>query len=127
MARERKRVGRGARGSALIKFLHPTKTVRAKWVNAWSVDRVEELSVLRREVKRVGRRDQTVIVCKHRRLNDEVYLVERYLTITVEGLPSGLFDVEEAVEAVGVVDEDVIVDPVDDNSPVVNEKKMKRM
>ena len=87
MVRNQKlKAGIGAKCSTLIKFLHPSKLITDTLINTPSSKRLKDLVAVRREVKRVNRREQECIVFHHDTFpNQEIYCVEKFCKVEEEG------------------------------------------
>ena len=101
MAVGKKRNGVGAICSVANKYLHPAKTVKDKYPNTTAHSRVTNLLVIRREVKKVRRKDQLCIVFRHPDFdnNIELHTVERWCKVETEGAVEHFFEpVQEVVQ-----------------------------
>ena len=86
------RLGVGAYCSVYTKFMHSKPTISAKYPNYTSNDRMTELNCIKREVRKVNRRDQMCAVFTHKDFDDvKFYCVLRYVVVTKEGPESELF------------------------------------
>ena len=106
-----KRNGKGAVCSVITRLLHPRKAVTDKYPNAGHNSKVENLIALRKEIKKVNRRDQECVILRHSDFPGvELHAVARYCKVITEGPISEIF-----VEA-GVPEEEAIDDapPVDE-------------
>ena len=79
MARRRKkRNGVGAKCSVFLKRLHQKKTANDRYPNETAQQRVSDLLVIKRDVRKVTRRDQEITVFRHVDFeNIELYAVNR--------------------------------------------------
>lgn len=86
MTKQKLALGKGARVSVLLKFLHPSADVRTNFPHRHPQDRLENAEVLRIEKKRITRKDQQAVVMRHQSFGDkEVYAVVRFCRVTSEG------------------------------------------
>ena len=75
--------GIGAVASVCKRFLHPSKTVSEKYPNMRPDERLEGCLELRKEVKKVMRREQMCIILRHDDFpNIELHAVERWVKVT---------------------------------------------
>ena len=87
------RRGKDAVVSILLKFIHPSEHIRAKFPNQVNGQRLDGCCVLRREVKNIRKTDQLSLVVTHEAFPGvELYCVERYAKVTREGPPDYFFD-----------------------------------
>jgi hypothetical protein len=96
MAPRKMTMGKIAVISALISKLHPSEHIRAKWPYGLKSFRLENLGVLRQEMKKINRRDQMAIIMKHHDFqvdgkNIELYATQQFCTIKKEGHPDFFF------------------------------------
>lgn len=106
MARStKKRLGKDAKVSIIVRYLHPSRLISTTMPNVASNQRIEDCIVIRMAVKKVNRRDQLVIVMKHDnfKTNDgapeEIYSVSRWCKVQEEGPSEYYFDNEDNGEA----------------------------
>ena len=91
-----KRLGKDAKVSVMTKYLYPSRTINEVLQNYESNHRLNNCIVVRMEEKKVNRRNQLVMVLKHKdfKTNDgepeEIYAVTRWCKVEEEG-PSDLF------------------------------------
>lgn len=96
MTKRKLALGKGARVSVLLKFLHPSADVRTNFPHRHPQDRLENAEVLRIEKKRITRKDQQAVVMRHQSFGDkEVYAVVRFCRVTSEGLDTFFPQAEE--------------------------------
>lgn len=96
MAPTKMTMGKGAVVSVLSSRLHPSQHVRTMWLNPEKNHRVENLVVLRQELKKINRRDQMTFVMKHEAFKVdgeyiELYASKRFCIIKSEGDPDFFF------------------------------------
>ena len=92
------KAGIGAKCSALIKFLHPSKLVTDTLLNTQSNARLSDLVAIRKESRRVSRRDQTCVVFRHDSFpNKELYCVEKFCKVLEGGDPVDYFGTAETL------------------------------
>jgi hypothetical protein len=86
-------LGIGAECKVLVKFLHPRKLINDLVIsNPTSNQRLERLLVIRQERKTVDRKEQLCVVFRHHSCEGkELYLVDTYALITLEGAPEHFF------------------------------------
>ena len=78
--------GKDHRASVLMRMLHPSKLIRDKFPNASSNDRLDNLKILRRDVKKINRVNHLAIVMIHEDFpEEELYCTERFIRIIEEG------------------------------------------
>ena len=100
MPRKKKAMGAGAVVKVLLRYIHPSAEIRAKYANPEKGDRLCGCKVLKKDQKVVNRREQAVIVFYHKEFPlVELYAVTRYVSVEEEGPPEDFFgDDETAVE-----------------------------
>ena len=87
------RNGVGARCSVLVRYLHPSNKVAERFPNAIASDRINDLTVLRREEKsRNGRTYQGIVFATPSIPNEEVWCAQRYCRVLDQGPPDDFFD-----------------------------------
>lgn len=97
MARKKKTMGTGALISVLANRVHPSKYIREKHRNIRNGMRLIDCWVIRREVKKISRKDQEAIVFSHNDYVDddgtliELHAVIRFCKILQEGPPAQFF------------------------------------
>lgn len=85
-SRDKKKNGAGATWRAITRFLHPRKDVTDKYPNVSNISKTENLIALRKEKKRVNKREQDCIVFWHPDFAEQdLYVVERYCRVINEG------------------------------------------
>ena len=87
----KKKIGVGATCSALTRFIHPRKDVCEKYPNVPSTNKTEGLIVLRKEIKKVNRREQECVVVRHEDFAIELHVVRRFCGVITEGPVSEFF------------------------------------
>jgi len=93
MSREKKTVGIGAVASVLLRMLHPSAAIRERYNNVDHGTRLEGLLVIRREKRIVNNRNQMTIVMRHDNFAGlELYCVERFVRVEMEGAPEHFFN-----------------------------------
>ena len=106
------RNGVGAVARVKKKYLHPAKDISDRFVNQDHNEELDGLLVLRKEQKRVKRREQSCVVFRHEDFDNEIYCVDRWCKVVTEGPEESLFD--------GRVDEEAPVVPVVHDEPGVS-------
>ena len=92
MPNHRRQLGKGAIVSALLSYLHPSKHIRDKYPNVTKGQRLEDLKVLRKEVKTVRRKEVMCIVMSHKHFEGlELYCIERWCKVITERPPDYFF------------------------------------
>ena len=94
MARTKKklRCGKGAVCSVITRMLHPRKDVTEKYPNATHNSKVDKLTALRKELKKVNRKEQVVIVFRHGDFAEvELHCNARFCHVDTEGPVSEIF------------------------------------
>ena len=95
MPRKKKRIGYGAVVKVLLRYIHPSAEIRAKYVNPNKGDRLCGCVVTEKGVRVVNRKEQDVIIFVNDEFPDiELYAVSRYISIEEEGPPSEFFSDE---------------------------------
>jgi Transposase IS4 len=89
-------MGKGAVVSVLSSRLHPSKLIRDRWPNPEKSHRVENLVVLRQELKKINREDQLALILTHEAFKDggeyiELYASHRWCVLQCEGDPDFFF------------------------------------
>ena len=93
MVKQKKHLGKGAVVSSLLCYLHPSQHIRDKFINIGKGQRLNELKVLRKEVKTIRRKEVMCIVMQHNDFKGiELYCIERWCRIVTEGPPDYFFD-----------------------------------
>lgn len=93
------RNGVGAVCRVKMKYLHPAKRVDDQYPNREDSGELDGLLVLRKDTKRVKKKDQGVVVMRHEDFpNEELYCVERWCKVITEGPEASLFDLPVAVD-----------------------------
>ena len=86
-------MGVGAVCQASVKFMHPSKLMRDKFINITSQLKIDGLLALRQELKLVNRKHQMCVVFRHDYWpNKEVHCCKRWAIVLNEGDPSKYFD-----------------------------------
>ena len=103
--RPKKRLGKGAKVSILIKYLHPSRLVSSTFPNVPSNHRIDNCTVIGRDAKTVNRKkDRPVIIIQHKSFkstdgeDEEVYALPRWFKITEEGPSEHLFGASSSTE-----------------------------
>eukprot|EP00980_Cylindrotheca_fusiformis_P024084 scaffold11524_cov91-Cylindrotheca_fusiformis.AAC.3 len=92
------RLGVGASMTCLVRYIHPSRHIRERYVNPERGQRLENLVAIREETKLVNRREQQVIVMTHTDFPGiELYAVKRFCKVTAEGPEDQLFDIPAAI------------------------------
>ena len=91
-------VGVGAECTVLSKFLHPSKKIDEVLVNRTAHHRLSQLIAIRKEAKRVNRRDQICIVFRHESFSHEIYCCQRYCKVLKEGAEVDIFSLDNTLE-----------------------------
>ena len=97
MAPKTLNMGKGATVSALCRVLYPSEFIRNKYPNLEKGQRLSGLIILRRELKRIRRKDVMAIVMKHEDFKDgeenrELYCLQRWVKVEKEGKKDFFFD-----------------------------------
>ena len=101
MPRKKKSMGVGANVKVLLRFIHPSAEIRAKYVNPSKGERLCDCLVVKKGKKVVNRKEQAVIFFRHDEFpNIDLYAVTRYISIVEEGPSTDYFNDEETDEAV---------------------------
>ena len=88
----RYRQGKDATVSVVLRFIHPSASVRRVYPNRGHNDRLENCTVLRQEERTINRKRQRAIVMTHESFpEEELYVVEKYAKVTQEGPPEFFF------------------------------------
>ena len=92
MPSSKKTMTAGTVVSIQIRYLHPSLHIKNKYPNPQNGQKLENCTVLRQEVKRINRRDQTAVVVTHEDFKDgddfiELHAVPRWFKVTKEGPP----------------------------------------
>jgi hypothetical protein len=106
----RLRRGVGAIGSVLLKYVKPSARVRELCPNLENGARIENCVVLRKEMKKITRKEQeAVIFCCEALFGEvELYTVVRWFVVTQEGPINGLFVQAPATSPQGAPEEEEI-------------------
>ena len=134
MARARKkklRLGVGATCSVFLKYMHSKPVIAGKYPNFIATDRINDLNVIKREVRKVNRKDQMCIIFTYRDFDDvKIYYTQRFAVVTKEETESEFFteDVPEAntiaTEQRDAVEEEIEVPRTDNNlQDTINEMR----
>ena len=95
-----KQCGVGAVVWAYTKYIHPFREVRSFYPNMTDKCKMIDLLVIGREVRRVQKKDQLVVLFRHDHFpNMTIYSVKRWIHITKEGDPAHFFDVNAVTSA----------------------------
>jgi hypothetical protein len=113
MAPAKMTMGKGAIVSVLSSRLHPSAHIRNKWPNAEKNHRLENLVVLRQEMKKINRRDIMCIIMKHEDFQDdgeniELYASQHYCVLKSEGDPDYFFTSAPAARNVVAEEEESV-------------------
>ena len=88
----KKELGVGAVCRVLVKYLHPSEKMRAKFPNRIDQLRLGELVAIRQELKTVNRSEQMCVVMRHDFWPDEeIYCVKRWVKVVEEGHHNDFF------------------------------------
>ena len=101
MPRRRKQMCMGATVKVIKRFIHPSELIREKYENPKKGEKFEDCLVICRGEKLVRRKQQQCIIIRHSSFeNVELYAVERYCSITMEGPESEFFtdEIDELIE-----------------------------
>jgi hypothetical protein len=114
MPKKKKAMGKGAVVSCLARYLHPSQTIDASFVNYHQKRRIFNLIVIDQVIEKVKKRQQECIVVQSDEVMDgdvhiRLHAVKRHFTVEIEGNPDEAFD--------PVVDEEV-EPPGDNNQPL---------
>ena len=89
----KKKMGVGAVCQASVKFMHPSKLMRDKFINITAQLKIDGLLALRQELKLVSRKHQMCVVFRHDYWpNKEVHCCKRWATALNERDASKYFD-----------------------------------
>ena len=98
MSADKKTLGVGAVVSVLSRMLHPSAAIRERYTNPQPRHILENLLVIRKEVRKINRRDQMAIVMRHDEFPGiELYCIEKFVHITTSGPPEHYFTDTAAV------------------------------
>ena len=90
----KKKIGVGAVCRTYVRFMHPSKLMRDKFVNIGAQLKISDLVSVKQEVKKVNRKDQMCVIFRHDNWpNKEIYCCKRWVTVLQEGNPAHFFDV----------------------------------
>ena len=98
MAPWRKRHGKGAEVSCLIKFLYPSELISKAYPNPLNQHQLENCITLCQDVKKIKRKEQLSLIVTHNDFKDdngellELYAVKRHFKVENEGDPDYFFD-----------------------------------
>ena len=82
----------GARCSVLLKYMHPAKVIGEKFPQFVNGRKLENLLVIRQELKTVRRKEQVSVVFCHGDFEGiELHCAKRWVHVTQEGHPDQLF------------------------------------
>ena len=82
---KKKELGIRAVCDVLKRFLHPRAKVCERYPNTTSQERLGDLLVIRREIKKVNKQEKRCIVFRHSDFeNVEIYCAERYARVLTE-------------------------------------------
>ena len=96
----KKRLGTGAQCEALIRMLHPAKTISEVLINRAGNERLTGLIAIGREMKRVNRREQICVTFRHDSFpNETLYCAVRFCKVVTEGDPVNFFLDDDAPTA----------------------------
>ena len=72
--------------------MHSKPVIAAKYPNIIATDRIVDLLVLKREVRKVNRKDQMCVIFRHEDFEStKIYCVQRFCVVTKEGPASEFF------------------------------------
>ena len=86
------RWGKDAVALILMKFIHPSTLVGARFPNAQSTTRLDDCRLVRLQEKIINRKPQIAVVFRHVEFREEMYVAQRYATVTAEGPEHLLFE-----------------------------------
>ena len=93
---QRLRLGVGAKCCTMLKYLHPAKLIDEKYPNRTAKSKLDDLLVIRQEIKKVNKKEQRCIVFRHGLFDGvELYCVQRWAKVLTEGAIEHLFDSSE--------------------------------
>jgi hypothetical protein len=108
MARKNKlKLGKDAVVSVLAKYIHPSEHIRRVHRNAVATLRIENLTVLRQDKRRINRKEKDVVVFVSEAYRTsvtevpELYAVVRYVSVITEGPREHFFDQTTEAGAAG--------------------------
>ena len=116
--KNKKRFGKGAKVTCLVKYLHPSRLVSSTLPNSTANSRLEECIVVGRDSKVVNRKEKAVIIVNHDDFKtadgepEELYALPRWFKILEAGPSKDYFDETRSTNAAdptdsGNADEDV--------------------
>ena len=112
--KKKKSIGIGAVCEVLKRFLHPRPVLSQKYPNAAQQDRLQDLLVIKKEVRKVNKVDRVCIVFRHNDFEgQELYCAERYSSVITEGAEADFFVDDSVVEA-EVVEAEVVVEEAEE-------------
>ena len=90
-----------------MRFIHPSELIRREFPARVHNDRLDGCVVVWHEEKTIRRKRQRAVVFTHDRYpNEELYVVEKYCKVTLEGTEQEFFDNDTNVEANGGANRD---------------------
>ena len=89
---KKNQLGVGAKCSVLIKYLHPSPRLAARFQNTGPADRLHDLLVTRKGKQTINHVKKAVILFRHDEFpNAELYCCPKFAKVAVEGPPSQIF------------------------------------
>jgi len=119
MSTKKMTMGKGAVVSVLSSRLHPSLLIRDRWPNPQKNHRVENLVIIRQEVKKVNRRDAMTLVMTHEDFKvdgeyTELHAIKRFCIIKSEGDPDFFFTIALAAEDVAAAEAEFVPQEIQD-------------
>ena len=109
------RLGVGAYCSVFTKYLHSKPIIAKKYPNYTATDKVHDLNCIKKEVRKVNRKEQMCAIFTHKDFDDvKVYCVLRFAVVTKEGPESDIFPTEkEKATRTSAVTTDHLLDQIE--------------
>ena len=97
---KKKECGIGAQCSVLLKYMHPAKVIGEKFPQFANGRKLENLLVIRQELKTVRRKEQVSVVFCHDDFEGiDLHCVKQWVHVTQEGHPDHFFNKEDTSAA----------------------------
>ena len=104
---KKKRNGVGAKSTVFLQYLHLAKTVLDKYPKQSHNDKLEELLVIRQEMKVVNCMEREIVVFCHDTFNNaEYHCVSPWVKVTKESPEAQLFEAAPSIPAVAEPNQD---------------------
>ena len=111
----KKRLGKGAKVSILIKYLHPSRLVSSTFPNVPSTHQIDNCTVVGRDTTTVNcKKDRPVIIIQHELFkstdgeDEEIYALPRWFKITEEGPSEHLFGASSSTEVTNPMNNGIV-------------------